>query len=154
MAAADSRTVKTAPTDRLWLSALRRGAGRTTLVVWFVAMTLCCAGLLARHVLAMPAPTKTARLGHHLGALRSPTQPHAWLAVHVLGSECRCSLRVVAHLLEGPRPAGWSEVVLWVGDITPPTELTAHFDVRRVTAADLASSLLGIRGLGASPHPP
>ena len=117
---------------------LRNAAGRATLVAWFVAMTLLSAGLLARHLLAMPTPTRTARLGQHLLALRG-TAPPAWLAVHVISSECRCSQRIVSHLLDSVRPAGWSEIVLWVGDLAPSVDLTRRFDVRRVTAADLAT---------------
>ena len=120
------------------ISRLRKRAGRTTLIVWFAVMTLFSAGMLARHVLAMPAPAPTARLGQHLMALRPADAPPTWLAVHVLSSECRCSLRVVAHLVDSARPTGWTEIVLWVGDVTPPPELVRAFDVRRVTAADLA----------------
>jgi hypothetical protein len=121
------------------LRQLRFGVGRVTLVLWFVVMTVFSAGMLARHLLAMPAPSKTSRLGHHLSTLQRPGAPHSWLAVHVLSSECACSQRVVAHLLATPRPAGWSEIVLWVGGNDPSSELTRRFDVRRVTAADLAS---------------
>ncbi len=113
---------------------LRDRAGKATLVVWFVVLTMFSAGMLARHLLAMPAPSKTARLGQHLAALH----PRSWLAVHVLSSECACSQRVVAHLLDSQRPAGWAEIVLWVGDVEPSAELVRRFDVRRVTAADLA----------------
>jgi len=120
------------------LRRLRNRVGKATLVVWFTVMTMFSAGMLARHLLAMPAPTRTARLGHHLSALQRPGAPPSWLAVHVLSSECTCSKRVVAHLLESQRPAGWTEIVLWVGDLEPSAELVRRFDVRRVTAADLA----------------
>lgn len=62
--------------------------------------------------------------------------------MHVLYSECRCSQRITAHLLSTPRPAGWHEVVLWVGSELPNPELERHFDVRRVQQAEL--SRLGI----------
>ena len=114
-----------------------RFLGPTALAVWFGVMTLFCAGLLARHLLAMPTPAPTARLGEHLATLRPPGT--TWLAVHVLSSDCRCSQRVVDHLLHSERPAGWHEVVLWVGDLEPAPELTRRFDVRRVTAAELAA---------------
>jgi hypothetical protein len=121
------------------LRTLRFGIGRVALVLWFAMMTVVSAGMLARHLLAMPAPSKTARLGHHMLTLKRPGASRSWLAVHVLSSECPCSQRVVAHLLATPRPPGWSEIVLWVGGNDPSSELTDRFDVRRVTAADLAS---------------
>jgi hypothetical protein len=117
------------------LERIRDRLGKATLVAWFAVLTLVSAGMLARHLLAMPAPSKTARLAQHLAEL---APPRSWLAVHVLDSECRCSNRVVAHLLATARPAGWVEVVLWVGDTEPSPELARRFDVRRVTAADLA----------------
>jgi hypothetical protein len=115
---------------------LRKGLGKTTLVLWFAAMTLCSAGLLARHLLALPTPEKSELLGKRLGALR--TMPHTWFAVHVLSGECRCSLRVASHLVDSTRPTGWSELVLWVGGGEPPADLASQFEVRRVTAQQLA----------------
>jgi len=108
------------------------------LIGWFAVLTLVSAGMLARHLLAMPTPEKTVELGHHLQTLQRPGSSPGWLAVHVLSSECRCSQRVVAHLLEGERPPGWTEIVLWVGDLQPDPELVRRFDVRRVQATDLA----------------
>lgn len=108
------------------------------LVAWFAVLTFLCAGLLARHVLAMPTPTKTARLAGHLATLRRAGEPKQWLAVHVLDSECKCSQRVAAHLVETARPPGVSEVVLWVGPLAPPASLAEHFAVRRVTSEELA----------------
>lgn len=124
---------------RGWWRRRRRGVGKTTLVLWFVAMTVVSGGLLASHLLAMPVPSKTLRLGHRLQAFLDPRAPNRWLAVHVLSSECPCSLRVVAHLLETTRPQAWTEIILWVGDLDPPTELTRRFDLRRVTTVELAS---------------
>lgn len=117
---------------------LRGGIGGIALATWFGVMTLVCAGLLARHVLAMPTPTRTARLAQHLATLRHPGQPKQWLAVHVLDSECKCSQRVANHLVETTRPAGVTEVVLWVGPVAPPPSLGEHFEVRRVTGEELA----------------
>ncbi|HEY4244457.1 MAG TPA: hypothetical protein VGM88_31805 [Kofleriaceae bacterium] len=116
--------------------------GKATLVAWFVVVAMVSAGVLARHLVAMPVPAKTARFGATMLALRHAGAPSSWLAVHVLSSECRCSLRVVDHLVSTVRPDGWSEIVLWIGDVDPPAELAARFDVRRVTPAELAK--LGI----------
>jgi hypothetical protein len=59
--------------------------------------------------------------------------------VHVLYSDCRCSQRVAEHLATTERPQGWSEIVLWIGDDAPPAGLAQRFDLRRATAAELAS---------------
>jgi hypothetical protein len=76
------------------------------------------------------------------GCSRSGGAPGTWVAVHVLSGDCRCSQRIAVHLVADPRPFGWSELVVWVGDTAPPSSLVEHFDVRRVDAARLAA--LGI----------
>jgi hypothetical protein len=116
---------------RLWL-------GKSLLLVWFGGMVLVGAGLLARHLVALPAPTPTQydRLSRGLTALRGATDGR-WSAFHVLAEECRCSAQVVEHLLTTPRPEGWVERVLWIGN-APPRELTQRFDVHTARPADLA----------------
>jgi hypothetical protein len=116
---------------------LKTGVGKVAVIAWFTALTVMSAGLLSRHLLAMPTPKPTSQLGQSLHALE-PVTAHRWLAVHVLSSECRCSQRIATHLLETQRPADWREVVLWVGDDAPPRELARRFDVRRVTRHELA----------------
>jgi hypothetical protein len=96
------------------------------------------AGLLSRHLVALPAPAPSPKLTASMAELRRPGTRGAWLAVHVLYSECRCSERIVDHLLSTPRPSDWAEVVLWVGQREPDARLTQRFDLRRVGSADLA----------------
>ncbi len=105
-------------------------------MAWFAAMVTLGAGLLARHVLALPGPSGT-RLAPGLSSLRRADQ-RGWLAVHVLYASCRCSQRIAAHLAGTNRPEGVSEIVLWAGDDPPPAALAAAFDVRRVSEAGLA----------------
>jgi hypothetical protein len=121
------------------LVASRAWFGRTILIAWFVVVTIGSAGLLARHALALPAPAPSSALGARLLALHGGV-PGTWVAVHVLSGDCRCSRRIAAHLVSVARPPGWSELVLWVGDATPPSSLVQHFDVRRVDAASLAAA--------------
>lgn len=116
----------------------RKKWGRAALTAWFASMLTVGAGLLAKHVVAMPTPV-AARVAPSIAALRAPAESHRWLAVHVLYSECRCSRRVVDHLVSTSRPEGWSEIVLWVGTAPPPDALASSFDLRRVTTSDLAS---------------
>lgn len=100
-------------------------------------MLVVGAGLLAKHVVALPAPSKDAHLSRSLVELRR-AGTSGWLAVHVLYAECRCSQRIVAHLTSTPRPRGWAEVVLWVGEAAPDPALARAFDVRRTTPEQLA----------------
>jgi hypothetical protein len=121
--------------------ASRAWFGRAVLIAWFVVVTVGSAGLLARHLLALPAPAPTSELGARLLALRGGA-PGTWVAVHVLNGDCRCSQRIADHLIATARPAGWSELVLWIGDTAPPSALEQHFDVRRIARTRLAA--LGI----------
>jgi len=109
---------------------------------WFLLMLVLGAGLLARHVIALPAPTGDAKLASSLNQFRDATHPHTWLAVHVLYAECRCSRRIATHLLSTPRPVGWEEVVLWVGSGAPDPELERRFKLQRIARGEL--SRLGI----------
>ena len=111
---------------------------RFAVAAWFGAMVLLGAGLLAKHVVALPVPTKSQQLSKSLSALRDVARPKRWLAVHVLYAECRCSQRIVKHLTSTARPLGWEEVVLWVGNAAPDAELEVHYRVKRVTSAELA----------------
>ena len=129
----DVDAVCNAPTPR---RATRVAAG--ALCVWFSIMVVLGAGLLARHLIALPAPSKANALPGYVNALRGPDEAGGWLAVHVLYAECRCSQRIVDHLATSERPWGFREIVLWVGEAAPPTALGARFDVRRVGASELA----------------
>lgn len=116
--------------------------GALALAGWFIAMAVLGAGLLARHVLALPGPAQDEKLGLSFRKFRGAAGGGAWLAVHVLDAECRCSQRIATHLLSTPRPAGWEELVLWVGNGAPSAELERRFSVRRLARLEL--SQLGI----------
>ena len=116
---------------------------RAGLALWFGAMLLVCASLLAKHLVALPAPNLDAKLAASLSTLRSPGAANRWASVHVLYAACRCSQNIVKHLLASSRPGGWDEVVLWVGPGEPDPALDAHFHVHRVNSAELAR--LGIQ---------
>ncbi len=120
------------------LLCIRRYAGAVALWVWFAGMLVLGAGLLSRHQVAFRPPAKDAALAASLDALRSPRSRGQWLAAHVLYAECRCSQRVVDHLLSTERPRGWSEMVLWVGNPAPRPSSNDAFDVRRIGTQDLA----------------
>ena len=111
---------------------------RLAVAVWFGTMLVLGAGLLAKHVVALPAPTNSERLSKSLSSLRASKAQDQWLAVHVLYAECRCSQRIVAHLISTVRPSGWQEVVLWVGNGAPDLALERAYRVKRLTSVELA----------------
>jgi hypothetical protein len=130
---------------------LTRGLSGGLLVVWAVAMTAISVVLLARHAIALPTPTpKDARFQAAVAQLAAGDAQQGWSAVHVLYAKCRCSQRIVDHLVDSRRPAGVRERVLLVDDdgafttrlraagftviATAPTELR---DKYRVEAAPL-----------------
>jgi hypothetical protein len=121
-------------------SPLTSRLGVIAVMAWFGGMLFLGAGLLARHLVALPAPVSSPRLGAALASLRGPGERGQWMAVHALYSECRCSRLIVEHLVQSERPPGWSEVVLWIGAAPPPEGLAQRgFDVRRITRAELTT---------------
>jgi hypothetical protein len=114
-----------------------RRAGPVGVAAWFAVMLALGAGLLAKHVVALPLPAKSTKLEASLRSLRHADEEHQWVAFHVLYATCRCSQRVVLHLTSTHRPADYAEIVLWVGDEAPPGELAERFDVRRISEEDL-----------------
>jgi len=101
-------------------------------------MLLVGASLLAKHLVALPAPSADPSLAASLSTLRSPGSARRWASVHVLYAACRCSQNIVKHLIATTRPAGWDEVVLWVGPGEPDPALNQHFRIERLTSAELA----------------
>jgi hypothetical protein len=81
-----------------------------------VPVALMVAGWLTMpHLIAMPAPAATDRaLAAGIADLRAPGRGD-WLVVHALYAACRCSERIVDHVLDRPALAGADEVVLVVG---------------------------------------
>ncbi len=126
-----------------WLSRSIAGVGTLT---WLVGMLLVGAALLAKHVVALPVPSADDQLARSAASLRAASDRGQWLAIHVLYAECRCSQRIVHHLVSSARPAGVHELVLWVGNHAPASELTNRLRVRSVTASQLAQM-----GISAAP---
>jgi hypothetical protein len=91
----------------------------------------------------LPTPELT-DLGPQRSAVaqRRSSQQGQWLAVHILDQECKCSLRVLDHLLDKPRPRGVVErIVLIASEVSGDriSEIQAHgFDLDIVTPDQLA----------------
>jgi hypothetical protein len=120
--------------------------GKAFFGLWIAGGLVLGTLLLLRHRAALPSPAAgDSALSNSLAGLRTPAEQGRWMAVHVLYTSCRCSQRIISHLLEGERPAGVVEKVLLVGEtgrlgarlgargfaVTPiePTELAARFHI-------------------------
>ncbi len=115
-----------------------RVAGKVALAVWFISAVGLSLSLLSKHLVPFRGPTRTAEL-KRLFDHRPVAAGDRWLAVHMLNGECRCSLRIRDHLANTRRPAGWDEVVLWIGSMPEGPDLARRgFAVRRVTPREVA----------------
>jgi hypothetical protein len=120
--------------------------GKAFFALWIAGGLVLGTLVLLRHRAALPSPAAgDSALTTSLAGLRTPDDQGRWIAVHVLYTSCRCSQRIITHLLEGERPAGVVEKVLLVGApgklgaqlaargfaVTPiePTELATRFHI-------------------------
>ena len=116
---------------------------RSTFAVWVVLCVVAGAYMLSSHLLTLPTP-ELSDLGPQNSAVaqRRSTEQGRWLVVHILDQECKCSLRVLDHLLAGPRPADVVErIVLIGGKVTPDHSAAIRargFDLDLVTPEELA----------------
>ena len=116
---------------------------RIVFVFWVLVCVVGGAYLLSAHLLTLPTPELT-DLGPQRSAVaqRRSSQQGQWLAVHILDQECKCSLRVLDHLLDKPRPRGVVErIVLIASEVSRDriSEIQAHgFDLDIVTPDQLA----------------
>jgi len=87
----------------------------TLLGGWAAALLLVGSILLGRHVVALPRPERNPTVTRAFAALRQPRDRGRWLAVHVLYAGCKCSARIVDHLVQAEPIAPVRELALWVG---------------------------------------
>jgi hypothetical protein len=115
---------------------------RGAFAVWVVLCVVAGGYMLSSHLLTLPTP-ELSDLGpqHSAVAERRSTQQGRWLVVHILDQECKCSLRVLDHLLAGPRPADTVERIVLIGGTLSPERSAAirarGFDLDHVTPAEL-----------------
>jgi len=89
--------------------------------LWIAVFLVVGAYLLAPHLLTLPAPAPgDAALHQALAAQRRPAQHDRWMVLHVLDEDCRCSRRVLDHLLSGPRPVDVVERVVLISHAMEP----------------------------------
>ena len=121
----------------------------TVLGTWAALVLLVGSLLLGRHLIALPRPELGAVATRAWAGLRAPADRARWLAVHVLYAGCRCSGRVVDHLVQAPRLPAVSEVVLWVGQ---DPESQARLSASGLRVIDVDAQVLQDRfGIEAAP---
>jgi hypothetical protein len=121
-----------------------RAVLRIAFAIWVVSCVVAGSYMLAGHLLTLPTPDIT-DLGLQRSAVveRRAFQQGRWLAVHVLDQDCKCSLRVLDHLLADPRPAGVAERIVLIASEVSPDQVTAirarGFDLDIVSPEELAA---------------
>ena len=94
----------------------RRIVTTTAFWLWVVVLFVTTTSLGVAHLYPLPKPTRADRtLLHAANRLRFAEERNAWLAVHVLYAQCRCSRDILKHLATERRPAGVIEKILLVG---------------------------------------
>jgi hypothetical protein len=120
-----------------------RAVARSAFVVWIALCVVLGAYMMSSHLLTLPTPELT-DLGPQRAAIaaRRSTQHGRWLAVHILDQDCKCSLRVLDHLLETPRPPDVVERIVLLGGAVRPDRLALiharGFDLDIVTPEQMA----------------
>ena len=116
-AVANERADSEAPASLLEGSALEKLAARVVLSLWFPSVLVVCAYLLGGHILTLPSPTgDSVRLTSAVATMRGHGASTAdrWIVLHVLYEDCRCSARVLDHLLSRRAEPGETERIVLV----------------------------------------
>ena len=99
---------------------VRRRLIQLTMIVWGGAVSVVAISLMARHELALPSPAADdpalQRAVNELSQSEASAAVTDWSVIHVLYAQCRCSQRIVEHLVGRERPPGITERVLLVGN--------------------------------------
>jgi hypothetical protein len=101
------------------------------LAAWGAACVVVGAYLLGSHLLTLPTPEVADPVLHRaISAQRHDAQRDRWLVLHVVLEDCKCSQRVLEHLLATDRPAGIAERVVFVTEhgaqAAPGAAIAAH----------------------------
>ncbi len=110
------------------------------LALWALGCVVVGAYMLAAHLLTLPAPAPAdPAFRAAIASQRRPDQ-RGWFVLHVLYQDCKCSRRVLDHLLATPRPAAVTERVVLItrdgrADPALVAAIAARFDVDVATPA-------------------
>ncbi len=108
---------------------------------------VAAATLMVGHWYTLPRPaTDNPQLQRAFAALRGD-EFDGWQIVHFLFVECRCSQRILEHLVDDPRPAGVLETIVLVGDDGPFQERATALGFRvLVTTPEVLAAKYGVTG--------
>jgi hypothetical protein len=94
---------------------------RIGLLLWAVGTLVLSAYLLAPHLLTLPKPpAHDPRLRGAVAAMRGPGDAGRWQALHILYEGCKCSQRVLDHLIDRGPADGYAEAIAVVSDGADP----------------------------------
>lgn len=125
-------------------------AARLGLAAWMPVVLAGVATLNLGHWIPLPHPDGgDAVLAGSVTALHGAEAADTWSMTHVLYEGCRCSGRIVEHLLDSKRPTGASETLLIVGTRGEYADRAARsgFRVEEISQSELESRY----GIGCAP---
>lgn len=145
--------------------ALGRRLARVLFWSWAPLALLIGASLMVGHWYTLPRPrTEDSSVARALASLRRADERNAWLATHVLYSECRCSVRILTHLFARRPMSGVAEKILLVGEngeyvargraagfevtVVDPNELAERFHIQAVPLLVVQDPANAVRYLG------
>jgi hypothetical protein len=135
-------------TRREKLQQLLSWAGRALVWLWVPVTLIPVSTLMAGHLLTLPTPASEAQLTERLQAEAAlGSRPGTHYVLHVLAEKCRCSQRVIEHLLaRGPEPSFTEKVLLISRDNGAGEQFLAQgFGFERLTSEELRARY-GIKG--------
>lgn len=132
---------------------------RLGLLLWLAGTLVLSAYLLAPHLLTLPKPpAHDPRLRGAVAAMRAPDEAGRWQAVHILYEGCKCSQRVLDHLIERGPAGGYAEAIAIVSDgVDPEAAERARVDGERARGRGFrletvtSAALAGRFGVEAAP---
>lgn len=137
---------------------------KAAVIVWAGLSVVVMATLMVGHWFTLPRPdSEHPQLRAALAALLPPGVEGLSVA-HFLYADCRCSQRILDHLLDGSRPADAHETIVLVGHddelvrratargfavhVVSPDELAARFGVTAAPLLAVADANHDVRYLG------
>ncbi len=113
---------------------------RVLLALWSLALLATGAALLAGHLVALPKPHyDDSRLTSTLARMRNHRPSGRVVVIHILDVDCRCSQRVLEHLVARRALPGVEERVVLVGPegLEGPRVSSSGFELEVVTRSGL-----------------
>lgn len=96
----------------------RRVLTAALFIVWLAGAVIYSGTTMVTHLVTLPQPqVDDARLLQSLVTMREDDERGRWMAVHLFYAECRCSRRILDHIVETERRPDFVEKIVLVGDM-------------------------------------